>query len=112
MQIERIPLKRRLQQITPTGATPLAIFEVFIDDYFTGLARISNDIYFINLYENVISNEDPLYEKSYFLTSVPQALDVLPPKERDALLLKILVEPFARLQEKEEQTYESIFEDA
>lgn len=87
------------------------IFEVFLEDYFAGLSRLSSNSYFMNLYHNEICNESPINDKDFFLASVPQALDALPPTKRDKLLLQILVEPFALL-EQEEKKDESIFKNA
>jgi len=98
-QTKRIPLKQRLQQVVSMESNSLTIFDVFIEDYFAGLSRISGDSYFLNMYHNVISNERPLNEADFFLASVPQALDISPEVERLSLLLEILVKPFARLRE-------------
>ena len=101
MPIERIPLQKRLQKATSKNSNFLVIFEVFLEDYFAGLSRLSGNSYFMNLYHNEICNESPTSDKDYFLASVPQALDTLPPNERDKLLLQILVEPFSLLKQEE-----------
>lgn len=101
-QMNKTPLKQRLQQVISMESNPLTIFDVFIEDYFMGLSSVSGDSYFMNMYHNVISNERPLNEIDFFLASVPQALDTLPEVERLSLLLEILVKPFARLHEQEE----------
>ena len=111
MPIERIPLQKRLQEATSKNSNFLVIFEVFLEDYFAGLSRLSGNSYFMNLYHNEICNESPINDKDYFLASVPQALDALPPNERDKLLLQILVEPFSLLKQEEKKD-ESIFKDA
>lgn len=56
-KVKLIPLKQRLQEVATNTPNFLAVFEIYLDEYFQGLTDISGNPYFMNYYQNQISND-------------------------------------------------------
>lgn len=102
-RIQTISLRKRLRD-TPTNQPDfLAAFELFLFDYFEGLAKVSKDTYFLEVYERDVRMYDRQFRQGYIarLVELPQITEdlALPEEERIELLYKVLVEPFATLKQ-------------
>lgn len=113
-KVKRIPLNLRLQMAGTNIPNFLAVFEVFVDDYFEGLTQISENSYFTKVYHNQSSKINCSQDVAILLTEMPHVTDSFPRKEGIEMMYEILVEPFALINKniKEGKTYESLFNDA
>lgn len=97
--VQKIPINERLQNIESNIPNFLKVFEIFIDDYFEGLVQMTGNPYFKKVYEkeikkyNFVQNMDALFvEMVHFAESLFMA-------EENKLLYKILVQPFAMMED-------------
>lgn len=95
--IERISLAERLKNITMDEPDFLEVFEMFPEDYFNTWAELTENQQISNLYYENIVNYSLSGGKQHYLNEVVQRLESVPDDERDAMLYKILIEPFVQM---------------
>lgn len=100
-ETNRKPLEQRLKEAGSKKPDFLGIFHTYAEDYFDALARLDGTPYFkIDYKENIMRHEgdDPkcLAELVHFAGSLPE-------EDKKQLLDDLLVEPFARLEQKEKE---------
>lgn len=96
INMQRIPLRERIRKARSKKPNFLNVFEIFTDDYFIALSRISGNICFADYYE---TNIVPLQEEEgrgypYLMVQFVMALDDQPKEERQEFLYHTLIVPF------------------
>lgn len=94
-KVPRISLNERIQKDNQNKPVFLKVFELFADEYFIGLCKISMDICFANRYESFI--EEMLGGKACLLSVCIYHVESLPEEDRDLFLYYTLIEPFVRI---------------
>lgn len=95
------PLEQRLKEANPNKHAFLDIFEVYAEDYFDALARLDGTPHFRETYqESIISHEGDSPKR---LAELVHSAGSLSLEERARLLDDLLVEPFARLKQREKE---------
>lgn len=95
------PLEQRLKEASPNKPDFLDIFEVYAEDYFDALARLDGTPHFREAYQEcIISHEGDSPKR---LAELVHSAGSLPPEEGARLLDDLLVEPFARLEQREKE---------
>lgn len=95
--IEKISLADRLKNIKSDKPDFLEVFEMFPEDYFNTWAELTENQQISNLYYKDIVNYSFSDGKQHYLNEVVRRLESVPDKERDTMLYKILIEPFAQM---------------
>lgn len=97
----RIPLAERLQCAGTAAPNFLGAFELFVSDFYEGLAEITLDPHFRAVYDTCISpysyRDKDGRSMELLLSEVVAVAAELPQAERAGVLYQLLIEPFARL---------------
>ena len=104
-KINLIPLEERLQKAGRDSPGYSAIFPLPLDSYFYGWDELLGGSRFMEMYSQEIRRYVPPFdvgEKCTILEALAFSAE-LPPVERLELLAKILVEPFAAWEEKNQE---------
>lgn len=103
--LTKLPLTERLQSAGTAAPNFLAAFELFISDYYKCLAGMTLDPRFSAVYDTVVSpySHRPKGGESMelLLSEVVAVVMDLPRTKRAEVLYKLLIEPFARLDDME-----------
>lgn len=110
-RISRIPLKERIQKIKNQKPDFLGIFNVYVGDYYVGLAYLDeNSDYFRDIYFERIRSIEKAVES---VLTIPEFFDILleddidlsrgAEKEREKILYQTLVEPFIKIKNFEKE---------
>lgn len=99
--VAKIPLKERLRAIGTNKPNFLAAFELFINDFFLEIAKITRSKYFESVYYSFVAEYND-QNGGCVLTEIVHRADELPSEEKLDLLYTVLVEPFAALKDRKE----------
>lgn len=91
-RMRRIPLKERIEREKMQEPDFLRIFNLYTEDYFTALSRISRAPYFAERYRMLIRDMEGDIPLS--LAKLIHGASKMPSGDREFLLYSILVEPF------------------
>lgn len=100
---ERKSLDQKLKEAGKYVPYYLPVFTAYIDDYFLGLSQICENGYWKEIYRNEIYQYGEEKGSLPRLYEMAPIADSLAPAEKRNLLYRILVEPYALLQIKEEE---------
>ena len=95
--MQKIPLERRLQSAGMVTPNFLCAFELFVDDYFDGISQITNNPYFAEVYSNEVQQYN-CQETDKVLAEIVFMAESLSLCERERLLYRLLIEPFALME--------------
>lgn len=93
-RIQKIPLRKRLQNVSANQPDFLAAFELFLDDYFWSLAQMRNNPYFLEIFENNVKKYNDQQKYDCILAELPEIADTLPGTKGIEFLYESLVMPF------------------
>lgn len=93
----RIPLTERLEQAGVSGPIFLNAFELFPDDYFNAFAELTGAPYLGDVYQTEIQPFHDQQDHFCVLSEIVFFAGDLPQNERQNILYRILIEPFAGL---------------
>lgn len=99
IKVPRIGLEWRIKEETGKKPDFLKVFELFTDDYFIGLSRISGSFHFADRYKNFISRKEG--GTPHLLSVCMHYLASLSEEDRALFLYYTLIEPFAKIPELE-----------
>ena len=99
IKVPRIGLEWRIEEETGKKPDFLKVFELFTDDYFIGLSKISGNLHFADRYENFISAKE--CGTPHLLSVCMHYLDSLSEEDRALFLYYTLIEPFVKIPELE-----------
>jgi len=95
--MQKMPLERRLQSAGTVIPNFLCAFELFVDDYFDGIIKMTNNPYFAEVYSDEVQQYN-CQETDKVLAEVVYMAESLSPCERERLLYRLLIEPFALME--------------
>lgn len=99
--VPKIPLKERFQTAKTNKPNFLATFELFVNDFFLEIAKITGNTYFESVYYSFVAEYND-QNGGCVLTEIVHRADELPSEEKLDLLYTVLVEPFAALNYRKE----------
>ncbi len=102
-KVPRIPLEQRLLQHKSGEAKFLAAFELFVDDFFEAVGKMSGDLTVMETYEDAVSGYNYRNGMDLVLSQMVVVADGLPKEDCGELLYRILIEPFAILEQRRTQ---------
>lgn len=106
--MEKISLKERIKRAERAHPTHLFVFGIYVDDYFDGLSRIEGTPYFQNVYIHKIEKHNNPERTKTLMDMVVEKdekfifedLTREEKEELDELRYKLLIEPFARMEDR------------
>ena len=112
-RLTKLPLAERLQRAGTASPNFLAAFELFATDFRDGLAELTMDPRFTAAYNTTsapYSHRPKSGENMELLLSEVVAVITaeLPPAKRGEVLYRLLIEPFARLYDLEQEREERL----
>lgn len=99
--VPKIPLKERLQTAGTNRPDFLAAFEIFANDFFLEIAKMTGNTYFESVYYSFVADYND-ENGGYVLSEIVHRANELPTAEKLDLLYTILIEPFAALNYRKE----------
>ena len=101
----KIPLDERLKRLGSKTAIPYALFELYIDDFFAEASRMCEgykpDLW--SLYESEVKQFNYRDNLDCVLAEIVHIADELSRDDQINLLYRVLVEPFAALENREKE---------
>jgi len=94
--VPKIPLNERLQAAGPVTPNFLAAFELFVDDFFITVAKLTKSPYFEAIYHRYVAEYNDV-NSGCVVSEIVHRADDLPQRQKLELLHTVLVSPFAAL---------------
>lgn len=98
MTSKKIPLTERLRTAVPHGYTLPTAMGLYAEDFYSIAGKITNmQQRYSDIYDNYIKPYDGTEDSPKAVRELVVEAGALPPAERNVLLFRLLVEPFAAI---------------